>query len=341
MEGLIYLKPGTTELSPRLATKWTHVARREDVDILAAQRREVPRRNGLQLGCRLLQLQPLVQLAWGHSRTRRATYYYQAIYGGFKVNDGTGLGPPLYKSCAAKGKYKAVIKLTASRGTFLPSMVISSFAMQSPKALEQYGADKGELRTARSAHRVVCVQHPTGTGPFKFKSWTVGEKVEMVRNDELLGQKAKLTSLIIRPIADNDRTPAGAPERRGQRVRPGRATGRCRRSRATRACKVVKRPPFNVAYVTIHQGSRPMNDIKVRQAVAYGLEPPARREQLLLRAGKVAKSSCRRACTGGRQGQKYPYNPDEGEAAPELVGLPRPVPGRLLVSDRHLEAVHA
>jgi peptide/nickel transport system substrate-binding protein len=36
--------------------------------------------------------------------------------------------------------------------------------------------------------------------------------------------------------------------------------------------KLLRRPAFNVAYVTLHQGQgSPMNDLKVRQAVAYGL----------------------------------------------------------------------
>jgi peptide/nickel transport system substrate-binding protein len=35
--------------------------------------------------------------------------------------------------------------------------------------------------------------------------------------------------------------------------------------------KVLNRPSFNVAYVTINQALRPMNDVRVRRAVAYGL----------------------------------------------------------------------
>ena len=95
---------------------------------------------------------------------------------------------------------------------------------------------------------------PTGTGPFKFKSWTVGEKVELVRTTSYWGKKAKLSRSIIRPIADNTAASAGAPDRRGQR----RTTWPRRRTSATikgnSSLKVIKRPAFNVAYVTIHQG---------------------------------------------------------------------------------------
>ena len=41
--------------------------------------------------------------------------------------------------------------------------------------------------------------------------------------------------------------------------------------RGNSSLKVMSRPAFNVAYVTIHQAKPPMDDIRVRQAVAYGL----------------------------------------------------------------------
>src|SRR6266508_3718842 len=86
-------------------------------------------------------------------------------------------------------------------GTFFPSLVVSSFAMQSPKALKQYDADKGELVNGTFvAKGSYAFSHPTGTGPFKFKSWTVGQKVELVRNGDYWGSKAKIDRLIIRPI---------------------------------------------------------------------------------------------------------------------------------------------
>ena len=52
---------------------------------------------------------------------------------------------------------------------------------------------------------------------------------------------------------------------------------------------MIKRPAFNVAYVTIHQGpGSPMNDIKVRQAVAYGLNRAAVVKHFYYGTGQVA-----------------------------------------------------
>ena len=46
-------------------------------------------------------------------------------------------------------------------------------------------------------------EHPIGTGPFKFDSWTRNEKLTLVKNDDYWGDKAHLDTLIFRPIADN------------------------------------------------------------------------------------------------------------------------------------------
>ena len=114
-------------------------------------------------------------------------------------------------------------------------------------------------------------KHPTGTGPFKFKSWTIGEKLEIVRNASYWGPKAKLGKVIFRPIGNNTA--------RLQALQTGEIMGYdlvAPQDYATisrnSGLKLLRRPAFNVAYVTIHQGSgSPMNELKVRQAVAYGL----------------------------------------------------------------------
>jgi peptide/nickel transport system substrate-binding protein len=76
--------------------------------------------------------------------------------------------------------------------------------------------------------------------------------------------------VIIRPIADNTA--------RVQALQTGEVLGMdllapqlvSTVSRNSRL-KVLSRPPFNVAYVTIQSSKAPMNDIRVRRAVAYGL----------------------------------------------------------------------
>ncbi|WP_197373226.1 ABC transporter substrate-binding protein [Mycolicibacterium baixiangningiae] len=45
-------------------------------------------------------------------------------------------------------------------------------------------------------------EHPIGTGPFKYKSWTRGDRSVFERNDSYWGQKAHVDELVIVPMAD-------------------------------------------------------------------------------------------------------------------------------------------
>jgi len=194
--------------------------------------------------------------------------------------------------------------------------VISSFAMQSPTAMKKYGADQATLQGGTfKPTGTYAFQHPTGTGPFKFSSWTIGQKVELVRNPNYWGKKAKLDKIVIRPISDNEArfSALKTGEINAFDLAPpqdiGALTGDSR-------LKAVKRPAFNVAYVTIHQGpGSPMNDIKVRQAVAYGLDRATVVKQFYYGTGRVANEFQPPSLFGwSNKVPKYSYNPTKAKA---------------------------
>jgi peptide/nickel transport system substrate-binding protein len=315
MEGLVYLKPGTTKVSPRLATKW--VSSRDGKTWTFWLRKGVKFQDATPFNSSAVCANFNRWYNWrGPFQDASATYYYQAIYGGFKHNDVSGLSPPLYSSCTAKGKYKSIIKLRRKSGTFLPSLVISSFAMQSPTAMSKYGADQGELRNGSFVPTgSYAFQHPIGTGPFTFSSWTVGQKVELTRNNSYWGVKPKIDRLIIRPI--------GTPTARLQALQNGEvnaydlaAPQDVATIKGNSRLKVITRSPFNVAYVTIHQGpGSPMNDIKVRQAVANGLNRSQVVSSFYFGAGKLAQEFIPPSLPGwSKKVQKYTYDPNKAKA---------------------------
>jgi peptide/nickel transport system substrate-binding protein len=47
------------------------------------------------------------------------------------------------------------------------------------------------------------MEHPVGTGPYKFVKWAKGENVVLTRNDSYWGEKAKTKNVVFRIIADN------------------------------------------------------------------------------------------------------------------------------------------
>jgi peptide/nickel transport system substrate-binding protein len=314
MEGLVKLKPGTTKIVPSLATSWKLSGANKVWTFNL--RKGVKFHDGTPWNAAAACYNFNRWYNWtGPFQDPSATFYYQATYGGFKKNEVANLSPPLFRSCKAVGKSRIVVTLTRASGVFFPSLVIQSFAMQSPTAMKKYGADQGTLSGgAFRATGTYAFQHPTGTGPFKFGSWTIGQKVELLRNANYWGKKAKLDKIIIRPIANN--------EARFQALKTGEINafdlappqdlgGLSSDSRL----KVIKRPAFNVAYITMHQGpGSPMNDLKVRQAVAYGLNRAAVVKNFYYGTGSVANEFQPPSLFGySKKVVKYPFNPTKAK----------------------------
>src|SRR6266567_2407358 len=269
-ESLVSLKPGTTLIRPGLATKW---GSRNGKDWTFNLRHGVKFHDNTPFNaagvCANFNRQYNFR---GPFQDASATYYWQTVFLGFHHNDSSNLSPSLYRSCSTKGKYTATLHLRTKSASFLPALVISSFAIQSPTAMKKYGANQGELRSGTFYPTgTYAFSHPTGTGPFKFKSWVIGQKVELVRNNSYWGPKPKIARVIIQPISNNTA--------RVQALQSGEVNGAdliqptdVPTIKKNKNLKLLNRPSFNVAYVTINSSHAPFNKLAVRQAVAYGLD---------------------------------------------------------------------
>jgi peptide/nickel transport system substrate-binding protein len=324
-EGLVALKPGTTKIIPKLATKWKLSGGGKVWTFFL--RHGVKFHDGTPFNAKAVCYNFNRWYNWsGAFQNAGASYYYQSIYGGFHHNEVAGLSAPLFSSCSAVGKYKAVIRLTRRSGTFFPSLVISSFAMQSPTALKKYGADQGTIKNGSfTATGTYGFSHPTGTGPFKFKSWTIGQKLELVKNTGYWGVKPKLSRLIIQPI--------GTTTGRLQALQGGSVNAYDLAApqdvptiQSNAGLKVIHRPAFNVAYVTINQAHKPFDDLRVRQAIAYGLDRASVVKQFYYGTGTVAQEFIPPSLFGWtNKVPKYPYNPDKAKSLLRAAGLTLPV----------------
>src|SRR6266480_1065817 len=312
-ESLVSLKPGSTLIRPGLATKW---GSRNGKDWTFKLRHGVKFHDGTPFNAAAVCANFNRQYNFrGPFQDSTANYYWQTVFLGFKHNDSSSLSKSLYRSCTAKGKYTATIHLRTPSGPFLPAQVISSFAIQSPTALKKYGANKGELRNGTFYPTgSYAFSHPTGTGPFKFKSWNVGEKITLVANPKYWGPKPRIKTLIIRPISDNTARLQALQtnEVQGYDLVAPENIGTIK---ANSRLKVENRPSFNVAYVTIHQGpGSPMNDLKVRQAVAYGLDRASVVRSFYAGRGQVAQEFEPPQLFGwSNKVPKYPYNPTKAK----------------------------
>ncbi|MDX6512338.1 MAG: peptide/nickel transport system substrate-binding protein [Gaiellaceae bacterium] len=312
-ESLVQLKPGSTVVQPGLAKTWKSTNGKDWVFHL----RKAKFHDGTAFNAKAVCYNFNRQYNFtGPFQDASATYYWQTVFLGFHHNGSPDLSPSLYKSCTTKGNYTATIHLAKRSSAFLPGLVISSFAIQSPTALKKYGANSGELRNGTFYPTgSYAFSHPTGTGPFQFESWKVGESVSIKRFNGYWGKKAKLARIIIRPIANNTA--------RVQALQTGEIYGAdliqpqdVPTIQSNSNLKLLNRPSFNIAYVGIHQGpGSVMNDLKVRQAVAYGLDRAGVVGSFYSGRGQVALEFQPPTLFGWtNKVQKYPYNPTKAKA---------------------------
>jgi len=198
------------------------------------------------------------------------TYYYVTAFGGFSDKPETSL----YKSCQATDADTATISLTKPSASFLAVLTLPAFSMQSPAALQKYEADKvSGAADAPKFEGSYGLQHPTGTGPFKFDSFTAGDRTVLVRNEDYWGDKASLDRLIFRAIDDNAARRQALETNEIQAYEnpePGDIE-----ALKSAGFNVAQRGAFNVGYVGFNVTHKPLNNVKIRQAIAHALNRQA------------------------------------------------------------------
>ena len=325
-ETLIGLKPGTTDLVPALATKWE--VSPDAKSYTFTLRDGVKFTDGTDFNAEAVCAN---FDRWynfkGPLQSSSASYYWQSFFGGYKKNESEDLSPSLYKSCEAKNPTTAVITLTKPSASMLGALTQQAFSIASPKALKEFNADAGTVSedTGFKPTGTFGTQHPVGTGPLKLESWKRGDRLVLVRNDDYWGEKAKLDKVIIRPIADNAARLQALQNDEIQGydlVEPQDVPT----IEGDDNLKIIERPAFNVAYVTINQKQKPMDKLEVRQAVAYGLDREAVVNNFYGGRGVVAKEMMPPEVMGYADDvTEYTYDPAKAKQLLQKAGLTLPV----------------
>lgn len=296
---VVTLKPGTTDVIPDLATSWkssdsknwTFTIRSgvNFTDGTPADAKAVCANFDRWYNFKGLQQSPSV------------SYYWSTVFGGFKTHENKDVPQTsLYSSCDAPDATTAIVHLTSPSASFLAGLALPAFAIASPTALKKYNANSvSGSEDAPKFTGTFGTQHPIGSGPFMLQSYTPGDKLVMVRNPNYWGPKAKLDKLIFKPIAQaTDRRQAlQSGEIQGyDNVDPGDI------NTLKTDFKILYRPAFNVAYVGFNQAMPPLNNLKVRQAIAYALNRQALVNAKYAPGSTVAKEFM--------PPQLFGYNPD-------------------------------
>jgi peptide/nickel transport system substrate-binding protein len=328
-ETLVSLKPGTTELEPGLAESWE--LSDDGLTYTFKLREGVKFHDGTAFNAAAVctNFDRWYNFT-GSFQNPSASYYWQTVFGGFAKTDPDSGAPAesYYQSCNAVDDGTVEIKLTKPSSAILGALSLSSFAIASPKALEEFGADEGTVDDEGVFHPTGSfgTEHPIGTGPFKFESWTRGDKLTIARNDDYWGDKAKLDKVIFRPISDN--------AARLQALQTGEIQGYdlvepqdVETIEGDDNLQILDRPAFNVAYVGFNQKQKPLDNIKVRQAIAHGLNRQEVVDNFYGGRGEVAKEFMPPEVVGYADDvTEYEFDPAKSKQLLQEAGLTLPVP---------------
>jgi peptide/nickel transport system substrate-binding protein len=327
-ETLINLKPGGTDLVPGLAESW-EVA--QDAKSITFKLREgVKFHDGTAFNSDAVCFN---FNRWynftGPTQSSSASYYWQVTFGGYKKNikANEALGQSLYAGCDVVDETSVTLRFTRPSASVLAALTLAPFSIASPKALEEFKADAGTLDADGVFHPTgtFATEHPVGTGPFKFESWTRADKLTLVRNEDYWGDKAKLDKLIIRPIGDN--------AARLQALQTGEIHGYdlvepqdIETIEGDENLQIIDRPAFNIAYITINQKVKPFDKLEVRQAVAYGLDRQAVIDNFYAGRGEVAKEFMPPSLFGYADDvTEYEYDPEKAKELLRQAGVTLPL----------------
>ena len=311
-EGLVGTQPGTADPAPLLAEDWT--VSEDGLTYDFTLKTGVKFHDGTDFNAEAVcaNFERWYNLPES-AQTDDLAYYYSVIFRGFAT--GPRADAALYKSCTADGEDTATIELTAPFAGFISAMSLPAFSMQSPTALEEYQDDAApDPRTTEYA-----TAHPTGTGPFVLDSWERGKQVTLTPNDDYWGEKASIDEAIIVAIED--------PKARATALQNGEIDGFDLVGPADIApleeagFQIINREPFNVLYLGFNQKTKPLDDIKVRQAIAYAIDKQAVANASLPEGTKLAKIFMPDTVNGYTEDvETYDYDPAKAEQLLEEAG---------------------
>jgi peptide/nickel transport system substrate-binding protein len=164
-------------------------------------------------------------------------------------------------------------------------------------------------------------QKPVCTGPFKVSEWQQGVRIVMDRFDGFYGEKAKVDQLIIRPIVDN--------AARLTALQQGEVDFIVAMSpefiptiQADSNLQVLQAPGFHIWWIALNMHVKPLDDVRVRQALNYAVDKQTIIDTILQGAATLSYGPMIGHSWGHDPAvQPYPYDPDKAKSLLAEAGL--------------------
>ncbi|HRO30790.1 ABC transporter substrate-binding protein [Citricoccus sp.] len=302
-EGLVGTEPGTPDPAPLLAESWETSEDGLTYDFQLKQ--GVTFHDGTDFNAEAVcaNFDRWYNFT-GIQQAETMSYYYGKLFRGFADSPEDAV----YESCEAVDEHQARITLAQPFAGFIASLSLPAFAMQSPAAMEEFGADEAGGTAESPELSEYARAHPTGTGPFAFESWNVGQDISLSAYQDYWGEQGDVQEITFRVIDD--------PVARRQSLEAGQIDGYDLVAPADVAdleqagFKIFTRDPFTILYLGLNQEVEELKDPKVRQAISYAIDKDALIRQTLPEGTKPATQFIPDSVNGYTEDvETYDYDP--------------------------------
>lgn len=206
---------------------------------------------------------------------------YSAVFGSFADEDSESV----YRGCQVLGPLEIRLELNRRYTGLVAALSMPSFAIASPAALEAKTADK--LTEERGGRKLSAFAlHPVGTGPYRLKEFSTG-KVLLEEFDQYWGPAAQVGRV--------EFTTLSHPAARLRELKAGDIDGYDLATPDTYAglvrsgMQILQRDPFAVTYLGINKAYGPLDDVRIRQAIAHAIDRDRLLKSFFLQGSVEAK----------------------------------------------------
>ncbi|MDX6446999.1 MAG: peptide/nickel transport system substrate-binding protein [Blastocatellia bacterium] len=169
--------------------------------------------------------------------------------------------------------------------------------------------------------------HPLGTGPFKFKSYDqVQQVLDLEANQNYWDGPSKLPALRVRAISESNTMQAELQSGRvdiaplATSLSPDAIQGLSKNPNLS----VQQFGGSNLNLLTFNTTEAPLDNIKVRQALAYAIDRESMIRDLVLNQGEIAHSILPEASWAYQRPQTYQFDPNKAKQLLDEAGFRDP-----------------
>jgi len=230
-----------------------------------------------------------------------------------------------FKSIEATDQYTVTFTLCKPDAAFLSKLAFSPFAIYPEEWLAATAGD-----TTRTSEGL---EKPIGTGPYKVAQWNRGESVTFVANPDYWSEQPFAKTLVLRWSTES--------ASRLLELQSGTIDGfdnvgpnDFATIAADTKLQITYRPALNVFYVGMTNTFPPFDNVKVRQAVAMGIDRQRIVDTFYPKGSEVASHFTPCAIPNGCVGEDwYKFDPAAGKALLAEAGFPNGFKTKLFYRD--------